>query len=203
MALPGVSVLSRASAAGSTPPSRAPLQSFVDPFDPIVALLIVAVDRPFHGRDPFVSHIRAAGDVFLVPEEEVELMLLTDHAEQPLMRVVQLLLVPAPDRFPVQVGDLAHDRACFAQHVWLFRGLVRSCCPAALMAVGGRRRPARWSRLSGPAGQRGDGLGGTAGRWHKADWAPPNPVRIPQWTCTIRAMAKSAATQRTAARRAP
>ena len=57
-------------------------QSFVDLFDPIVALLVVAVDARFTAAMR-IGNIGAAGDVFFVPEQEVELVLLANDANRP------------------------------------------------------------------------------------------------------------------------
>ena len=62
------------------------MQRFVDLFDPVVALLVVAVDRPLDRGDAVVGDVGAAGDVFFVPEQEVELVLLADDAEQAVVR---------------------------------------------------------------------------------------------------------------------
>jgi hypothetical protein len=76
MALPGVSVLSRVPFFG-----RGKLldQRFVDPLDPVVASLVVTVDGPFDGSDARVLDIGTPRDIFFVPQQKVELMLLADR----------------------------------------------------------------------------------------------------------------------------
>ena len=67
----------------------------VQPLDQVVPLLIQLVDRPLHlGQIGSLAH-GAAGDVLLVPEAEVLLMLKTNDAEKPLVGVVDLLSVPS------------------------------------------------------------------------------------------------------------
>ena len=74
-------------------------EGLIDPFDPVVALLIVAIDRPFDCRDLGIARFAAPRDIFFMPEEEVELVLLADDSQEPFVRVVQLVFrVPAIDR---------------------------------------------------------------------------------------------------------
>jgi hypothetical protein len=54
-------------------------QAKVELFDEIVALLIEAIDRVLHGGDGGVRGGGVAGEVFLVPEVEVGLVLREDH----------------------------------------------------------------------------------------------------------------------------
>ena len=81
-------------------------QRFVDPFDPVVALLVVAVDRALDRGDALVADVGAAGDVFFVPEQVVELMLLADDGEEAVVGIVDAAVVPAADGVAVQLGDL-------------------------------------------------------------------------------------------------
>ena len=89
MALPGVSVFRRAPARGRMPSSvSSSMSDFIDFFDPVVALLVVAIDRALHGGDACVGDIGAAGDVFFVPQQEIELVLLADGGQQAVVGVV-------------------------------------------------------------------------------------------------------------------
>ncbi len=63
-------------------------ERFVEPFDGVVALLVVAVDRPLDLGDALVADVGAAGDVFLVPEEVVVLVLLADGGEEAGVQVL-------------------------------------------------------------------------------------------------------------------
>ena len=56
-------------------------QRFIDLFNPVISLLVVAIDRALDGSDAAVRDIRTAGDVFFVPQQEVVLMLLTYDAQ--------------------------------------------------------------------------------------------------------------------------
>ena len=117
IALPGVSVFSRASARGRTPSAASmSIERFVDLFDPVVALLVVAVDGPLDGGDALVRHVGAAGDVLFVPEQEVELVLLADGGEQAVVRIVRRFGVPAHDGVAVQLGDLGDQLLRVGQH---------------------------------------------------------------------------------------
>ncbi len=64
-------------------------------FDPVVPLLIQAVDRTFDPRDFLVTDIRAAGNVLFVPQQEVEAALLAGNAQETFERVVDFTMVPA------------------------------------------------------------------------------------------------------------
>ena len=92
-------------------------ERFVDFFDPVVALLVVAVDRALHGGDAGVGHIGAAGDVLFVPQQEVELMLLADGGEQAIVGVVGRERVPAGDGRALQLRDLSNQVVRSGQHV--------------------------------------------------------------------------------------
>ena len=81
-------------------------QCFVDPFDRVVALLVVAIDRALDLGDALVADVGAAGDVFLVPEQVVELVLFADDRQESGVRIVHSGVVPAADSVAVQLGDL-------------------------------------------------------------------------------------------------
>ena len=82
------------------------IERFVDSLDSVVALLVIAIDRAFDLSDSTFADVGAAGDVFLVPEQVVELMLLADGGQQPFVAVVDLARVPAGDRVAMQIDDL-------------------------------------------------------------------------------------------------
>ena len=106
MALPGVSVFNRASGRGCNARRRQLRHNrVVEPLDQIVPLLVQLVDGPLHRRQIGVAGIGAAGDVLLVPKAEVLLVLEADQAKKSLVRVVDLLLVPARHRRLVQFPD--------------------------------------------------------------------------------------------------
>ena len=66
-------------------------ERFVDSFDGVVALLVVAVDGPLDFGDAAIGGVGAAGDVFLVPEQVVELVLLADDGEQAVVGIIEVL----------------------------------------------------------------------------------------------------------------
>ena len=60
----------------------------VDLFDPVVASLIVLIDVPFDLGNLRIGNIDRPCDVFLMPEQEVELVLLADDCKDLLGRRV-------------------------------------------------------------------------------------------------------------------
>ena len=63
-------------------------------FDPVVTLLIESIDRTFYSSDLGIANVRAASDVFLVPELEVEAVLCADGALKARIRIVNVFVVP-------------------------------------------------------------------------------------------------------------
>ncbi len=84
-------------AAGTMPAQfELPLQIIVDLFNRIVPLLVVAIDRPLHRGDLCIADILTAGDIFLVPQQEVEPVLLANRVQQLALVVFDFLMVPQP-----------------------------------------------------------------------------------------------------------
>ena len=88
----------------------------IDFFDPVVALLVVTVDRSLNRRYAGVGYIRTAGDVFLVPEQKVELMLLASCGQEPIVGIVWIASVPARGGVVLQLGDLLNQQGRIGQH---------------------------------------------------------------------------------------
>ena len=106
IALPGVSVFSGASAGCQDAAALQHLdERLVDPLDPVVPLLVVPVDRALDRRDLAVVHVRAPRDVLLVPEPEVEFVLLADRPQQAVVGVYDLRMVPLGHRLAVQLAS--------------------------------------------------------------------------------------------------
>ena len=63
--------------------------------------------------------VGAAGDVFLVPEQVVVLVLLADDGEQVGVGVVGLALVPADDGLAVQLGDWSERALRWIEVAWV------------------------------------------------------------------------------------
>ena len=84
-------------------------KEIVDPFDGVVALLVIAIDGALHRRDCRVAGIGAAGFVFLVPQQEIELVLLAHNIQQLAIRIGNLLRVPPLDHRLLQRGDLRDE----------------------------------------------------------------------------------------------
>ena len=91
-------------------------KSLVDLLDPIVALLIVAIDRPLYGGDADIGDIGAACDVLFVPKEEVELVLLTDRSQEAIVDIVRIAGMPPHYGVVLQLGDLSNKLVRIGQH---------------------------------------------------------------------------------------
>ena len=93
------------------------LQIIVDLLDGIVALLVVAVDGPFHRGNARVADVGAAGDIFLVPQQKVVPMLLANQVQEIAVGIVDFLPMPQVRGVAVQCGDLLNvdHGACGAQ----------------------------------------------------------------------------------------
>ena len=70
-------------------------QVVIQPLDQVVALLIELVDRPLDIRQIGIACHGAAGNVFLVPEAKVLLVLKANNPEEPLIQIVYLVPVPS------------------------------------------------------------------------------------------------------------
>ena len=60
----------------------------------VVPGLVVLVDRSLHLRDPGIGHLRRTGNVFLMPQEKIKAVEITDPATEPLLLMGGLNLVP-------------------------------------------------------------------------------------------------------------
>ena len=67
----------------------------VNLFDPVVALLVEAIDRTLDPSDLGIADVGAARDVFFVPELEVKAVLRADDVLEASVRIVDVFIVPA------------------------------------------------------------------------------------------------------------
>ncbi len=89
MALPGVSVLILRVREGRHTFGGEQLdERFVDLFNRVVALLVVAVDGTFYCGDALGGREWAASDVFLVPQQKIEAVLFANDGEQTVAHFV-------------------------------------------------------------------------------------------------------------------
>ena len=66
-------------------------QEVVELLDAVVTLLVVAIDGPLDFGNPGIAHVRAAGNIFLVPEQVVELVpLRASKSQLPLGRMMRI-----------------------------------------------------------------------------------------------------------------
>lgn len=89
---------------------------FVDAFDGVVALLVVAIDGALDLRDALIANVGTAGDVFFVPEQVVELVLFADGVEQAGVGIVDRFGMPATYRIAVKLCDLLNE---FLSDYWV------------------------------------------------------------------------------------
>jgi hypothetical protein len=67
--------------------------------------LVVAIDASFNARDLTIAHIWTARNVLFVPQQVIEAALPADEAEKSLIRIVDILPVPADDHVAVKRDD--------------------------------------------------------------------------------------------------
>ena len=83
---------------------------FVDALDPVVALLVVAVYGSLNFGDAQIANVWATSNIFFVPEQKVELVLLADRLKYSFAIVVGVAFVPTLNHLLMQlinVGDKA------------------------------------------------------------------------------------------------
>ena len=89
------------------PRLKLPNQVVIEHLDVVVSLLVQAVDVPLDFGNGRVAGVRAAGDILLVPEKVVLLVLAANEVQQarPVVRIVHLSMVPTLHGGSMQFGD--------------------------------------------------------------------------------------------------
>ena len=102
-------------------------EHFVHFLDEVVALLVVMVDRAFCLTNPLRAEVVAAGDVFLVPEHEVKIMVFSQQQIEAFAFRAGVELVPEGGEARLQTGDFLgvvfHARGGLAGHLRLQAGV--------------------------------------------------------------------------------
>jgi hypothetical protein len=86
----------------------------IEPLDPVVSLLVVAVYGALYFGDFAIAGNGATGDIFLVPEQEVPAMLFADNSECPFQAIDHWPDVPAINHIRLEgdhLFDVDHERS--------------------------------------------------------------------------------------------
>ncbi len=148
MALPGVSVFRQAPFCGVTPCAEPFHQEHVQPLDVIVALLVVAVDGPLDLGNAHVGDVLAAGDIFFVPQQVIEAMLLAHDLHEAVIRIANFLLVPESHRARVEIQDVLYPKHAHSLLLKGAKSVEASPLPSGCRAM--RRMANKWGALSRP-----------------------------------------------------
>jgi len=92
----------------------------VDFFDPVIALLVEAVDRTLHPSNLGVADVGTASDILFVPQLEVKAVLRANGALKVCIRIVDIFFVPSRNSAGLQLENFVQiDRLRHPEHPWL------------------------------------------------------------------------------------